>query len=79
MHVIVKRLNMETRQNTYPHGRRSFFVQLFSGLAGGWMAGNLLSRFVRPKTVPGNKNVVQVMINPFAVPRTNKDTRSHGA
>jgi hypothetical protein len=78
MRVIVKRLNMETIQDTYLQSRRSFFVRLFSGVAGGWIAGNLLSRIVRTKTISESTNVVQVTINPFAVPRTKKDTISHG-
>jgi hypothetical protein len=79
MRVIVKRLNMETTQDKYPHSRRSFFVRLFNGIAGAWIAGNLFSGMVRTATNTGNKEVVQVTINPLAVPRTNKDTISHGA
>ena len=79
MHVIVNRLSMETTQEKYPHSRRSFFVRLFSGIAGGWIVGNLFSSLVRNTTVIGSTQVVQVKINPLAVPRTNKDTISHGA
>jgi hypothetical protein len=70
---------METTQEKYSHSRRSFFVRLFSGITGGWIAGNLLSRIVRPTTFTGSKEVVQAKINPLAVPRMNKDSISHGA
>jgi hypothetical protein len=79
MHVIVKQLNMETIQDKNTFKRRSFFVRLFSGIAGAWIAGNLFSGMVRTATNTGNKEVVQVTINPLAVPRTNKDAISHGA
>jgi hypothetical protein len=79
MRVIVKRLSMETTQEKYPQSRRSFFVRLFSGIAAGWIVGNLFSSLVRSTTVIGSKKVVQAKINPLAVPRTKKDTISHGA
>ncbi|MCX6122389.1 MAG: hypothetical protein NTX44_12340 [Ignavibacteriales bacterium] len=79
MRVIVKRLSMETTQEKYSHSRRSFFVRLFSGIAGGWIVGNLFSSLVRSTTGTGSKRVVQAKINPLAVQRTNKDSISHGA
>jgi hypothetical protein len=79
MRVIAKRLSMETTQDKTTLKRRSFFIRIFGGIAGGWIAGNLFSHIVRTTTVAGNKEIVQVKINPLAVRRTKKETTSHGA
>ena len=46
MHAIVKRLSMETTKDKHTLKRRSFFIRLFGGIGGGWMAGNLFSKLV---------------------------------
>jgi len=70
---------MEITRDMLTFKRRSFLKRLFGGIAGGWIAGNLFSDMVHFTTGSKNKKVVQVTINPLAVPRTNKDITSHGA
>ncbi|MGD1043739.1 MAG: hypothetical protein ABR936_00275 [Bacteroidota bacterium] len=70
---------METTQENNTFKRRSFFLRVFGGIAGGWIARNLFSGFIRTTTNTGSKEIVQVTINPLAVPRMNKDATSHGA
>jgi hypothetical protein len=70
---------METTQDKRTIKRRSFIMRLFGGITGGWIAGNLFSGIVRSTAVAKNNEPVQVIINPLAVPRTNKDVTSHGA
>ena len=72
-------MNMEITRDMLTFKRRSFLKRLFGGIAGGWIAGNLFSDMVHFTTGSKNKKVVQVTINPLAVPRTNKDITSHGA
>jgi len=70
---------METTHDKHTLRRRSFFVRFFSGIAGGWITGNLFSSIVRTTKITGSKEVIQVKINPLAVSRTKKDSASHGA
>jgi hypothetical protein len=77
MPVIVKRLSMETAQDEHTFERRSFFLRLFGGIAGGWVAGKFFSGMVRTIRVIESNEVVQVKINPLAVSRSNKDAISH--
>jgi hypothetical protein len=79
MHVIVKQLNMETTQDKITLKRRSFFIRLFGGIAGGWIAGSLFSGIVRATKIIGSREAIQVRINPLAVPRTDKDDTAYGA
>jgi hypothetical protein len=79
MHAIVNRLSMETTHDRITLKRRSFFIRLFGGIAGGWIAGNLFSGIVHTTKVIGSKKAIQVRINPLAVPRMNKDGPAHGA
>ena len=72
-------MNMEITRDMLTFKRRSFLKRLFGGIAGGWIAGNLFSDMVHFTTGSKNKKVVQVTINPLAVPRTNKDITSHDA
>jgi hypothetical protein len=58
--------------------RRSFFRQLFSGIAGGWMVGNLLPHTMQRKTFVQQNDHIQVTINPMAVSRTAKEAKLHG-
>ena len=78
MHVIVKRLTMETTQDRPTFKRRSFFIRLLSGIAGVWTAGNLISGIVRSTARKKSKETIQVTINPLAVPRTKNEMNSHG-
>jgi hypothetical protein len=64
---------METTQGKITIKRRSFFGRLFTGIAGGWIAGNLFTHVVRSTAIPKSKEEVQVTINPLAVPRSEKD------
>ena len=68
---------MEIRESNIPLKRRSFFLRVLGGLAGGWMSGNLLSDGGRSARDMKNTDAVQVSINPLAVPRTAKDTALH--
>ena len=70
---------MGTTQDRITLKRRSFFIRLFGGIAGGWIAGNLFSGIVHTAKVIGSKKTIQVRINPLAVPRTDKDATAHGA
>jgi hypothetical protein len=78
MRVIVKRLSMETTQNTITFKRRSFFLRLVSGIAGGGIAENLFSRFVHTTRSTKSNETVQVIMNPLAIPRATKNGTSHG-
>jgi hypothetical protein len=79
MRVTGKTASMEQTQVKRTIQRRSFFSKLFSGVVGGWIAGNLFSELIRPKGVVQSKEQVRVRINPLAVPRMNQDEKSHGA
>jgi hypothetical protein len=70
---------METTQDKTMLKRRLFFIKLFSGIGGGWAAGNLISSIVRSITRKKTKGKIQVAINPLAVPRTKNEMNSHGA
>jgi hypothetical protein len=77
-HVIVKRIGREIMQDQPVLKRRSFFIQLLGGIAGGWIAGNLFNR-MRHSPVPAKSiDDVRVKINPLAVSRANTDVHSHG-
>jgi hypothetical protein len=78
MHAIVKRLSVEIRKDIPPIKRRSFFLRLFGGIGGGWMAGNLFSKRVHSTSVALSNEEVHVTIHPLAVPRMKKDVISHG-
>ena len=78
MHAIGKRLSMEPIKDIPPIKRRSFFLWLFGGIAGRWLAGNLFSKLVHSTSVAKSNKEVQVTIHPLAVPRMKKDVISHG-
>ena len=79
MHVIGKRVSMETPQSNFVFKRRSFFIRLLGGIAGGWMAGNLFSGILRATAGDKNMEEVKVRINPLAVSRVKKEPKTHGA
>jgi hypothetical protein len=79
MRVIAEDLDMESRSDKITFKRRSFMARFMGALAGGWTAGNLLSGIARSTTRATSNRSVQIKINPLAVPRTNKDSTSHGA
>jgi hypothetical protein len=70
---------MEQTKEKHMLQRRTFFRRFFSGVVGGWMAGNLFSEMMRPKGNAQSNEQVQVRINPLAVPRLSKEELSHGA
>jgi len=70
---------MEQTQEKHTLQRRSFFSRLFSGVVGGWIAGNLFSDIMLPKRIAQSNEQIRVTINPLAVPRLSKDELSHGA
>jgi hypothetical protein len=69
---------MEQKQTNIPFKRRSFFIRVLGGIAGGWLIGNLFSGFRRSIADMKNHDAVQVSINPLAIPRATKETVSHG-
>ena len=79
MRVTGKTVSMEQTQVKHTLRRRSFFSRLFSGVVGGWIAGNLFSELIRPKRIAQSNEQIRVTINPLAVPRLSKDEISHGA
>jgi hypothetical protein len=66
-----------TQENVFK--RRSFFIRILGGIAGGWIAGNLFSGILHSTAVQKTNEDVQVRINPLAVSRAKKDTNTHGA
>jgi hypothetical protein len=70
---------MDTPHDKFVLKRRSFFIRLLGGIAGGWMAGNLFSGILRSTAVHKSNEKVKVRINPLAVSRTKKDSETHGA
>jgi len=70
---------METPQDKYSLKRRSFFIRLLGGIAGGWIAGNLFSGILRSTAVYKSNKKVKVRINPLAVSRVKKEPKTHGA
>ena len=79
MRVIGKQQSMEIMQDKNTYKRRSFIMRIFGGIAGGWIAGNLFPGIERSTALTKSKKAIQVRINPLAVPRSNKDAKSHGA
>jgi hypothetical protein len=78
MRVIDRRLSMETTQQTSTFKRRSFFWRLLGGVTGGWIAGNLFSGFAHITRRIKNDDIVQVHINPLAIPRATRKGAPHG-
>jgi hypothetical protein len=70
---------METPQDKIVFKRRSLFIRLLGGIAGGWMAGNLFSGILRTTAGVKSNEEVKVRINPLAVSRAKKDTTIHDA
>jgi hypothetical protein len=70
---------METTQDKIDLKRRSFFIRLLGGIAGGWIAGNVFSGMIRSTAVTKSNEEVKVRINPLAVSRAKKDTNTYGA
>jgi hypothetical protein len=79
MRVIVNWITMETTQDKIALKRRSFFIRLLGGIAGGWIAGNVFTVKRRSTAVHRSNDEVKVRINPLAVSRTKKDSETHGA
>jgi hypothetical protein len=69
---------MDHKQMNILFKRRTFFLRVIGGIAGGWMIGNLFSGIGRSTAEVKNNNAVQVSINPLAVPRSMKEAASHG-
>ena len=78
MHVIDKPLTVNAAPDKPVLKRRSFFIKLATGMAGGWAAGNLITAVFHPKFHRKNNEAIRVTINPLAVPRTKKENKSHG-
>ncbi|RPI04700.1 MAG: hypothetical protein EHM64_09080 [Ignavibacteriae bacterium] len=64
--------------NTQTLKRRSFVLRALAGLSGGWLAGHLFSGMTFSTGIAKKNKPVQVIINPLAVPRQNKNKLSHG-
>ena len=79
MRVIGKQLNMKTIEDKNVYKRRSFIIRVFGGIAGGWVAGNLFPGIERSTALIKSNKAIQVKINPLAIPRSNKEEKSHGA
>ena len=78
MRVIDRRLSMETTQQTRTFKRRSFFLRFLGGVTAGWIAENLFSGFVHTTRRRKGDDIVQVHINPLAIPRVTIKGTPHG-
>jgi hypothetical protein len=71
-------MRMEKTQNKNIYKRRSFFIRLISGIAGGFAGGNLFSKMIHTTGLTKNNKELQVRINPLAVQRRSKEVTPHG-